>query len=172
MLERLETEGSGTFRSVNCIQVDGEGVGLDSWCVQRWRSDVAGAWEGDWKHNHMLWGLLNPLNWGKNYFAFPSFCLGLIKQAYKPSPISLFTGCISWELFEKSFSSLETVGLNPMQCFIFLLQHPRKKMYKIYKKVVVFVHFLWQEPAAVWHREKEVQYFSHILFSCTCWLKH
>lgn len=35
MLERLETEGSGTFRSVNSIQVDGEGVGLDSWCVQR-----------------------------------------------------------------------------------------------------------------------------------------
>lgn len=35
MLERLETEGSGTFRSTNCIQVDGEGAGLDSWCVQK-----------------------------------------------------------------------------------------------------------------------------------------
>lgn len=35
MLERLETEGSGTFRSVNCIQVGGEEAGLDAWCVQR-----------------------------------------------------------------------------------------------------------------------------------------
>lgn len=35
MLERLETERSGTLRSENCVQVHGVEASLDPWCVQR-----------------------------------------------------------------------------------------------------------------------------------------